>query len=214
MYKLIIVGAGGLGQEIYSQVIGDSAHGVVWKVDAFIDDAYEGQDKEVINGIKLTGGILNHQPSDGNVYVLGLSNPCLKKKVVNILEGRGAIFVPICTRMTAGQNVDLSDAFYAFDVKISNNVKVGKSCYVDSENIISHDVTLGDFCHLGPRNFIAGNVSVGDKVIIQGGACIAKGLTIGEGAEIGLGAVVLRNVPPHSLVIGNPARVIRDLREE
>jgi sugar O-acyltransferase (sialic acid O-acetyltransferase NeuD family) len=214
MYKLIIVGAGGLGKEIYSQLIGDSAHDVVWRIDSFIDDAYDGQVKEVINGIKLTGGILNHQPSDCNVYVLGVSNPHLKEGIVNILEGRGAIFVPICTKMTKGQNVDLSDAFYAFDVRISNNVKVGKSCYIDSQNIISHDVTLGNYCHLGPRNFIAGNVIIGDRVIIQGGACIAKGLTVGEGAEVGLGSVVLRNVPPHSLVIGNPARVVRNLRGE
>lgn len=209
MYKLIIVGAGGLAKEVFSQIIGDSAHGKEWHVESFIDDAYDGIDKEIINGVRLSGRIDDHQPSDGNVYVAGLSNPNIKEIKIKLLESRGAIFVPICTKITVGQGTDLSNSFYAFDVKISNNVTVGKSCYIDSDNLISHDVKIGDYCHLGPRNFIAGNVVIGRKVIIHGAAAIAKGVTIGEGAEIGLGAVVLRNVPPNSIVIGNPARVIR-----
>lgn len=38
--------------------------------------------------------------------------------------------------------------------------------------------------------------------------CIIGDITIGKGATIGAGAVVVKNVPPHSVVVGNPARVL------
>ncbi len=57
-------------------------------------------------------------------------------------------------------------------------------------------------------------VWIGNKVWIGFGATILKGVTVGEGAVIGANAVVTRNVPPYSVVAGNPARVIRRLKDE
>lgn len=54
-------------------------------------------------------------------------------------------------------------------------------------------------------------VCVGDKAWIGFGASILKGVEIGEGAVVGAQAVVTRNVPPYTVVAGNPARVIREL---
>lgn len=54
-------------------------------------------------------------------------------------------------------------------------------------------------------------VAVGDDAWIGAGANILRGVTIGEGAIVAAGAVVTRDVPPHSIVGGNPARLIRTL---
>jgi len=48
---------------------------------------------------------------------------------------------------------------------------------------------------------------------IGSNATILCGLTIGEGAIVGAGAVVTRDVPPHTIVVGNPARIIRQTTE-
>ena len=55
-------------------------------------------------------------------------------------------------------------------------------------------------------------VRIGDKTWIGFGASILKGVSVGEGAVIGANAVVTRDVPPYTVVAGNPARIVRQLR--
>jgi chloramphenicol O-acetyltransferase type B len=43
-------------------------------------------------------------------------------------------------------------------------------------------------------------------------ACIMPGVTVGEGAVVASGAVVLKDVPPYTMVAGNPAQVVKTLR--
>ena len=56
-------------------------------------------------------------------------------------------------------------------------------------------------------------VRIGDKTWIGFGASILKGVNVGEGAVVGANAVVTRDVPPYTVVAGNPARVVRQLKE-
>jgi acetyltransferase-like isoleucine patch superfamily enzyme len=54
-------------------------------------------------------------------------------------------------------------------------------------------------------------IVVGDDVWIAQGAAVLGGVSIGEGAIVGARAVVTKNVPAHTLVAGNPARVVKEL---
>jgi galactoside O-acetyltransferase len=52
---------------------------------------------------------------------------------------------------------------------------------------------------------------VGDDVWIAEGATLLGGITVGEGAVIGAHAVVTKDVPPRTVVAGNPARVVKEI---
>jgi galactoside O-acetyltransferase len=57
-------------------------------------------------------------------------------------------------------------------------------------------------------------VRVGDKAWIGARAILLKGVTVGEGGVVAAGSVVTRDVPPFTIVGGNPARVLRELGPE
>jgi maltose O-acetyltransferase len=54
-------------------------------------------------------------------------------------------------------------------------------------------------------------VAIGADCWIGGGAILCPGVTVGDGSTVGAGAVVTRDVPPRSVAVGNPARVIKTL---
>ena len=55
-------------------------------------------------------------------------------------------------------------------------------------------------------------IKIGSKVWIGGGAIILPGVVIGDGATIGAGSVVTRSIPPRSVAVGNPCKVIKTVK--
>lgn len=91
-------------------------------------------------------------------------------------------------------------------------IHAGESVTIGNECDISWNCTImdRDYHKLGTDKEIFLPVTIGNRVWIGCNAIILKGVTIGDGAVVAAGSVVTKNVPPKSLVAGNPARVIRE----
>lgn len=93
-------------------------------------------------------------------------------------------------------------------VTVGNNVTFGPGV-----TVITGTHELNDPCHRA-GTLLSRPVVIEDGAWLCLGAMILPGVTVGKGAVVAAGAIVTKDVPPHTLVGGNPARVIRLLQTE
>ena len=120
-------------------------------------------------------------------------------------------------------------------VEIQKNAFIGKRCKIQSHTFICEGVTIEDEVFVGhgvmfindryPRATAgAGELqteadwevvptTIKKGASIGSNATLLCGITIGEGAIVGAGSVIIEDVPPQTIVAGNPARIIRKLED-
>lgn len=84
-------------------------------------------------------------------------------------------------------------------------VVIGETAEVGRNVLIYHGVTLGG---VGGDKDAKRHPTIEDDVIIGAGAKILGPITVGKGAKVGANSVVLKDVPPYSIAVGAPARII------
>lgn len=98
-------------------------------------------------------------------------------------------------------------------VTIGNGVRIGRKVFItDNSHGASERVILDTPANQRPL-VSKGPVIIQDCAWIGEMACIMPGVTIGQGAIVGANAVVTHDVPPYTLVAGNPARIFKNLAE-
>lgn len=84
--------------------------------------------------------------------------------------------------------------------------RIGNSCLLMSYVHVAHDVQMGDHCVAGHATGIAGHVVVEDRVILGGIVGVHQFSKIGRMAFVGAHSMINKDVPPYTLVDGNPAK--------
>ena len=111
-------------------------------------------------------------------------------------------------------------------IEIGNRVEIGANTCIErgtlENTVIADDVKIDDLCIIGhntiienecmivAQSFLAGSVKLGKRAYVAPCAAIINQAEIGDNAYIGMGAVVTMNVPENKVVVGVPARVLRD----
>lgn len=108
-------------------------------------------------------------------------------------------------------SANLSTAIFIGAGAIVNaKAQLGTGVIVNTGAIVEHECQLADFVHLGPGSVLAGNVTVGKGTFVGANSTIIQGITIGENCIIGAGSVVINDIESNTVVVGNPARFIRN----
>lgn len=112
------------------------------------------------------------------------------------------------------------------------NIRVGNNFYANFNLVILDEapVTFGDNVFIAPDCgfYTAGHpvdavernkgleyarpISVGSNVWIGAGVSVLPGVTIGDNCVIGAGSVVVKDIPPYSIAVGNPCKVIKTIK--
>ncbi|HHU31258.1 MAG TPA: acyltransferase [Clostridia bacterium] len=107
-------------------------------------------------------------------------------------------------------------------MKIGQDVGIGLMAMVDifhpekisigDKSVIGYNSTI--LCHeFLPDEYRLGEVEIGKNVLIGANTTILAGTKIGDGALVSAGSLVNRDVPPYTLAMGVPVKIVKNLRE-
>ncbi|HYI39535.1 MAG TPA: acetyltransferase [Allosphingosinicella sp.] len=196
--RLVFYGAGGMGREMVQAARMDPRR------KAFLADSpapsYPGVEAMAFDDLA---------PDDEICVSVG--DPALRRRLAERCAGArfASVLAPtaiVDPTAELGEGASICDF-----VMVASLVRIGRHFQANCYSHVSHDCVIGDFVTFSPRVTCLGTVRVGDGVFLGAGAVIRNGaaepLTIGEGAVIGMGSVVVADVPAGAKVFGNPAEI-------
>ena len=210
MKNLVILGAGGLAREVYDLANYCYGNDPDFKIRGFLSDGPSNIESYGYPPVLST--VNSYEIKHDDVFVSGIGNVMDRKKVVEIILKKGGQFINLIhPSVVISPSVRLGTgiAIKAFSV-LASNVTIGDFTFLQSSTICGHDVNIGNFCHVNSFSFFAGCVTVDDLVTINAGTRIVQSRHIGQCSVIGMGSVVIKDVPEGVKVFGNPAIIIEE----
>lgn len=134
-------------------------------------------------------------------------------KLINLYRLERKLYV---SRIPVLPDIIYHFIYFLHNSRIPYQVEIGEGSETNGGGIhihpdvkIGRNTMIGQCSAIGPRRGEEGVPKIGNNVLIAPGAKILGPVEIGDNAIIGANAVVLKSIPPHSVVAGIPARVIR-----
>lgn len=209
---------------------GDSSGGLV--LQAIEDRAESGQEPKLectgyLNDVEPRGATILDRPVLGGFddwsslppdthFISAIYNPTAMRDRwqrlvgLNIPEERWVSVVHPAAWIARSANVG-AGCFISPGAVITALVAIGSHSAIRTGVHIGHHASIGDFSFVGANASINGHCRIGDRVHIGPNSAIRDGVSIGDGAVVGIGSVVVKDVPPATIVAGNPARVMRTI---
>ena len=209
--NLVIVGAGGFGREVLDVVSAANKKSESWNFLGFVADDSPSPDLLNALNVKWLGSVdevlQSTQPAN---YVVGIGSPADRRQVSGKFDTAGwRAATLIHPNATIGADVEISEgSVICSHVSITTHVRLGCHVHVNLNSTIGHDCRIGDFVTINPLVAVSGDVELGSGVTMGTHSSILQGLHVGENSIVGAGAVVVKDVPANTTVIGVPAKPV------
>lgn len=211
--RLLIVGAGGFGREVYTWAGHAACEAADWGVAGFLDS-----NPAALDGFELECPILadprGYLPRSDEVLICAIGDPATRLQLCRDLKARGARFVNLIhPTAVLGNRVRLGEGTILCPYSVvTTNVSLGDYVVLNLHATVGHDAVLGDGCTLSCHCDVTGGARLGEGVLLGSRASVLPGATVGDYAKVGAGSVVLRTVHAYTTVMGVPAKTLFDPR--
>lgn len=209
MKNLIIIGAGGMGRQVFLFAQGCKGYQKDYVIKGFLDDNLDAMDG-FDDFPPLLGSVDDYEIQPDDVFFNSIGDVASKKRCINKILERGGVFITLI-HPTAGVSKGTKvgrGCMIAARVGIGTDSEIGDFCLIQDNAIVGHDVKVGNFCRIDCNVVLIAGVSLEDDVCIHTSSVINHNVHIGEGAMVGALSFVIRNVKPGTTVQGNPAKRI------
>lgn len=209
MKDLVIVGAGGFARETAAAALAAG-----WRVLGFADDdpALHGT---VRSGQPVLGDIDGVISRTTAAVVVCVGNPRdyrARKRIVERLglpEERYATIVHPAAEIGAASVAGPGTVLLAGTV-LTADVTVGSHVAIMPQAVLTHDDVVADYATLASGVRLGGGAVIQTGAYLGAGALIREGVTVGAWSLVGMGSIVLQDIPSEQIWAGTPARLLRN----
>lgn len=217
--KMVILGTGGNSIDILDTIndINRASNTNLFECIGFLDDRDSLWGK-IIHGIKVHGPLSSAIEYESCHFVNGIGNSSnfWKKEAIisktNIpLDRFETIIHPSAS---VSKTAQLGSGTVVFqNVTIASNVIIGNHVIILPNSVISHDNVIGDYTCIATGVCISGGVRVGNSCYLGANTALIENIKVGDLCLTGIGSVILKDVSYNSVVVGNPAKFLRQTKK-
>ena len=207
---LLLIGAGGLGRETAQAARDAIAAGESWTLLGFLDDRLAGSTVDGLPVLDEVDAVVEHPDARVLLCTAGPGRRATRREIANRLnlpDDRFATLIHPTAVLSDTSVVGVGGIYLAGSVA-TTSVTTGRHVVAMPGVVLTHDCIVDDHATLASRAVLGGSVRVGDAAYIGAAAAIREGRTVGRDALVGMGAVVVDDVPPGETWVGNPARLM------
>jgi sugar O-acyltransferase (sialic acid O-acetyltransferase NeuD family) len=202
--RLVIFGTGGMGREAADLARRSEAVRERYTAIVFAADDPAGP----VDGLPVLAA---DEIAQKDELCLALGNPAERRRLAGRFAAHRFASLAAATAIVS-PSARIGPGTLLCDHSLVNNAAtVGAHFQANVFSHVSHDCVIGDFVTFAPRVSCNGWVEIGDDVFVGAGAVIRNGsrdrpLRIGAGAVIGMGAIIVHDVAPGSVLVSPPAK--------
>ena len=215
MKKVIIIGSRGNGTVICSALKDIVHEKKEWMIAGYLNDDF-GKEKKIYD-MPILGSIkdINKLKKDKDCYYIYALTTVKRAKErydlfnsLNITKEKLPTFVHPSAVISKDAKIGYG-VFIMPGVVVNPGVNIGNLTQVYGNSLVGHDSNIGEF------SFISNSVSIGSKIIggigvHYGSNCtVRENVKLGDWSICGIGSVVLKDVKSETIVVGNPAKVLK-----
>ena len=209
---MVIIGAKGFAKEVleicYQQQELDNLF-FFDNVSTDLPDHLYGRFKIIKNYEQLTAVF-----KTDNRYILGIGGTILRYKLAEQAKKCGGVLTTLISPFAHIGHFGVTIAngcTIMTGTIITNDVTIKKGVLINLDCTVGHDTTIGNYCELSPSVNISGGCQLGDFCTIGTGAILLPKVKLGTNVTVGAGAVVTKDVDDNALVVGIPAKKVKEL---
>lgn len=213
--ELLIVGAGGFARETAQAVAAINLVRPAWRLLGYLDDDPLLHGRQV-GGVPVIGGTDLIQSLPDAQVVVCVGNPRNYFTRARIVERLGLSAARYATILHPSADVSVDSTIGPGSVLLAQAVltaaaTVGAHVAVMPHAVLTHDVAVEDFATIASGVRFGGGVRVQRGAYLGSGALIREQVKIGAWSQVGMGSIVLQDIPEAQVWVGNPARKLRDV---